>query len=99
MPDSKPRLVVIAGPNGAGKSTMSRSIVRDQLGILDFVNADAIAIGLSAFDPERAALAAGRVMLRRLHELADSRADFAFETTLASKSFAPWNAGLRGQGE
>jgi predicted ABC-type ATPase len=30
------------------------------------------------------AITAGRIMLARLHELAAQRADFAFETTLAS---------------
>ena len=33
--------------------------------------------------------------MRRLNELADAGADFAFETTLASRSFAPWIAKLR----
>lgn len=29
-------------------------------------------------------------MLKRLHELGERRTDFAFESTLASRSFAPW---------
>ncbi|HZU95597.1 MAG TPA: zeta toxin family protein [Planctomycetota bacterium] len=33
-------------------------------------------------------------MLERLHDLAERRADFAFESTLASRSFAPWIANL-----
>lgn len=37
-------------------------------------------------------------MLARLRTLAAAREDFAFETTLASRSFAPWLRGLRGQG-
>jgi len=41
-------------------------------------------------DPQRAALAAGRAMLARIYDLARQRASFAFETTLASRSFAPW---------
>jgi predicted ABC-type ATPase len=60
------------------------------VGCVEFVNADEIARGLSAFRPERVALAAGRAMLNRLNELARQRIDFAFETTLASRSFAPW---------
>jgi predicted ABC-type ATPase len=60
------------------------------LGVDEFVNADAIASGLSAFDPEGAAMAAGRAMLARIRELADHRLSFAFETTLASRSFEPW---------
>jgi predicted ABC-type ATPase len=62
------------------------------------VNADFIARGLSAFDPESAAIAAGRVMLMRLRELAAQRISFAFETTLASRSFAPWLRQLRASG-
>ncbi len=90
-----PDVFVIAGPNGAGKSTAAPLLIGRRLGIREFVNADVIAAGLSAFAPERVAVEAGRVMLRRLGELAASGADFAFETTLASRSFAPWIARLR----
>ena len=93
-----PNVVVIAGPNGAGKSTVAPALLRDHLGIGEFVNADVIARGLSGFDPERVAIKAGRLMLARLRELADQCADFAFETTLASRTFAPWIAELRSTG-
>jgi predicted ABC-type ATPase len=92
------RLAVVAGPNGSGKSTIAPALLRDLFGIREFVNADAIALGMSGFDPGAAAIAAGRVMLRRLHDLSDAGEDFAFETTLASRSFAPWIAGLRNEG-
>lgn len=85
-----PSIVMIGGPNGAGKTTISRAVIADTLGVAEFVNADVIAQGLSGFDPERAALRAGRVMIERLRELAEKRADFAFETTMASRTFAPW---------
>jgi predicted ABC-type ATPase len=81
---------VIAGPNGAGKSTAAPSLLRDTLAVSEFVNADVIAQGLSAYDPQATAIMAGRFMLERIHELADRRLSFAFETTLASRSFAPW---------
>jgi predicted ABC-type ATPase len=90
MAESAPNVVVLAGPNGAGKSTSAPSILKDALGIDEFVNADVIARGLSGFEPERAAMAAGRIMLGRLRELARQRTNFAFETTLASRTFAPW---------
>lgn len=93
-----PLVVVIAGPNGAGKSTMAPRLLQQALAVTEFVNADTIATGLSAFRPESVAIAAGRVMLTRLRALADARADFAFETTLASRSFAPWLARLRASG-
>lgn len=85
-----PNLVVIAGPNGAGKSTAAPLLIGKRLGIAEFVNADVIAAGLSGFAPENAAFEAGRIMLRRLDALAASGADFAFETTLASRHFARW---------
>ena len=43
-------------------------------------------------------MAAGRIMIRRLKELAATRANFAFETTLASRTFAPWLADLKSIG-
>ena len=93
-----PDIVVIAGPNGAGKSTLAPYLLRDTLGILEYVNADTIAEGLSAFAPENASFEAGRVMLSRLRELAADRQDFAFETTLATRSYARWLKGLQTDG-
>ena len=84
-----PNVIIVAGPNGAGKTTAAPFLLRDTLGISDFVNADQIAAGLSAFNPEGAAFEAGRIMLRRIRELAAAKQDFAFETTLSSRTFAP----------
>jgi len=78
--------VILAGPNGAGKSTAAPGVLRGALGVDDFVNADVIAQGLSAFDPESAAVEAGRVMLSRLDDLAARGRPFAFETTLAGRA-------------
>ena len=88
------RVVVLGGPNGAGKSTVAPTLLQRVLRVPEFVNADTIAQGLSAFGPDRAAMAAGRIMVGRLKELARRRVSFAFETTLASRSFAPWIADL-----
>jgi predicted ABC-type ATPase len=93
-----PDVVVIAGPNGAGKSTVAPALLRDLLQVPQFVNADQIAAGLSGFDPEGAAFRAGRLMLSRLHELSDQRVDFAFETTLSSRSFVPFLERLKASG-
>jgi predicted ABC-type ATPase len=93
-----PSVVIIGGPNGAGKTTISKAVIAT-LGLpMEFVNADVIAQGLAGSNPERAAVAAGRIMLARLRELADARESFAFETTLASRSFVPWLSTLRGSG-
>jgi predicted ABC-type ATPase len=64
----------------------------------EYVNADAIAAGISPFRPESVALQAGRVMLARLRELVDSNQDFAFETTMASRTFAPFLRDCIGKG-
>ncbi|MEO7674336.1 MAG: AAA family ATPase [Pyrinomonadaceae bacterium] len=93
-----PDVIVIAGPNGAGKSTFAPTLLRDTFGISEFVNADTIAEGLSAFAPEDASFDAGRVMVGRLNELAGERKDFAFETTLASRFYARWLSALQTSG-
>lgn len=93
-----PDVIVIAGPNGAGKSTLAPALLRDTLHVLEYVNADTIAEGLSAFAPEDASFDAGRVMLGRLHELAEQGKDFAFETTLASRFYAKWLDQLKARG-
>lgn len=84
---ANPKVVLLAGPNGAGKSTLAPALLRDTLRVSDFVNADVIAHGLSAYGAGDQAIAAGRIMLERLHELAARRVDFAFESTLASRTF------------
>lgn len=84
---SSPRIVILAGPNGAGKSTVAKYLLTEEYFIDEFVNADAIATGLSAFAPEDVAFEAGRIMLGRIEALLKAKRSFAFETTLASKSF------------
>jgi predicted ABC-type ATPase len=81
-----PQVVVIGGPNGAGKTSSAPRLLRDTVGIDAFVNADVIADGLSAFAPQTSAIEAGRILLARLQELADQRADFAFESRLAGRA-------------
>lgn len=93
-----PNVVVIAGPNGSGKSTIAPKLLRDTLKVEEFINADVIASGLSAFAPDRAAFPAGRIMLQRMKELAELRENFALESTLSSRSLAPWLIKLRTNG-
>ena len=92
-----PRVIIFAGPNGAGKSTHADAILA-ALGIQTFVNADYIARGLSGRNAEAVAMMAGRIMLTRLKELAAAQQDFAFESTLSSRSFAPFLRRLKAQG-
>ncbi len=98
MDETAPQVIVIAGPNGAGKTTLAPFLLRDKLGVLEYVNADPIALGLSGFDPTSVAFEAGRVMLHRLHDLAEQRKTFAFESTLAARSYVHWIERLRGDG-
>jgi len=93
-----PNIVVIAGPNGSGKSTTAEKLLRDTLKLEVFINADTIASGLSAFAPERVAFSAGRIMLLRMKELAGLQKNFALESTLSSRSLAPWLISLRNDG-
>ena len=94
---SAPRVVVFAGPNGAGKSTHADALLAT-MGIETFVNADYIARGLSGRHTDAVAFEAGRIMLRRLRQLGDARADFAFESTLSSRTFAVFLRALKAQG-
>lgn len=82
-----PQVYIIAGCNGAGKTTASFTILPDIIPCREFVNADEIAKGLSPFQPESVAFEAGRIMLSRIHELLHQRANFAFETTLSTRSY------------
>ena len=98
MAETSPQIVIIAGPNGAGKSTLAPFLLRDTLDLQDYVNADPIALGLSGFNPSSVAFKAGRVMMNRLQDLAGQRKSFAFETTLATRSYARWIENLRRHG-
>jgi predicted ABC-type ATPase len=93
-----PRIFVIGGPNGAGKTTVAGGLLPEILECDEYVNADAIATALSPFESDRAAFKAGRVMLEVIHDLAARRKDFAFETTMASRTFAPFLRRCRARG-
>ncbi|HPX89762.1 MAG TPA: zeta toxin family protein [Methylophilaceae bacterium] len=93
----KPRVMIFAGANGSGKSTHAEPILK-ALGISTFVNADYIARGLSGLNTEAVNFEAGRIMLKRLHDLADEKEDFAFESTLSSRTFAFFLRKLKAEG-
>lgn len=84
----QPRILIIAGPNGAGKSTFAQEFLPNEASCPVFVNADLIAAGLSPFDPNAAAIRAGRLMLREIHRHAAAGESFAFETTLAGRGYS-----------
>lgn len=85
--NDKMHLYIIAGCNGAGKTTASFTVLPEMLGCREFVNADEIAKGLSPFNPEGVAIQAGRLMIDRIIHLLKEGETFAFETTLATRSY------------
>jgi len=82
-----PTCWIIAGPNGAGKTTFALDYLPDQANCPHFINADLIAAGLSPFAPEKELIAASRILLSEIDLHIKKRNDFAFETTLAGKSY------------
>ena len=80
-------LYIIAGCNGAGKTTASFTVLPQMLECKEFINADEIARGLSPFQPEKVAIEAGKLMLKRIDDLLQQGVSFAFETTLATKIY------------
>jgi len=89
---------IIAGPNGAGKTTFARDFLPKYAHCREFLNADLLAAGISPFDPDNAAIAAGRVLLARMKELIQQRKDFGFETTLAGRSYTAVLADMKRNG-
>jgi len=82
------KILIIAGPNGAGKTTFAREFLPNEANCPVFVNADLIAAGLSPFQPEVAAVRAGRIMLEQIHDYVRRGISFAFETTLSGRGYA-----------
>ena len=92
------RILVVAGPNGAGKTTFATEFLPKEADCPIFVNADLIAAGLSPFRPARAAVEAGRLVLRQIEAHARQGHSFAFETTLSGRGHARRVVGWRKQG-
>lgn len=84
----KRRIIIVAGPNGAGKTTFAREYLLKEAYCPDFINVDLIAAGLSPFDPNRAAIRAGRLMLSEIERRIRAGESFAFETTLSGHVYA-----------
>lgn len=92
-----PEVYVIGGSNGSGKTTFALNIF-NRFGSIEFINADIIAAELNPNNLEAVAIRASRIMLTRLKTLAQQKRDFAFETTLAARSFAPFLRQCQAQG-
>ena len=97
MPDKSPILYLIGGPNGAGKTTFAKQFL-PAVGVMEFLNADSLAAGLSPLDPPLAARRAARLLLSRWKELVDGRQSFAFESTLSGRTYATMIRKAKAQG-
>lgn len=93
-----PTCWIIAGPNGAGKTTFALEYLPKVAGCTNFINADLIAAGLSPLAPERELFAASRIFLNEIEAHIAQREDFAFETTLAGRSYLRLIERLRNDG-
>ena len=93
--DVPAQFLIIAGPNGSGKSTSAPAVLP---GPIPYVNADEIAKGLPEDPARNKDLRAGRILIEELDRLEAERADFAIETTLASRSLVPRIARLQASG-
>jgi predicted ABC-type ATPase len=88
MNSQSKKIIIIAGPNGAGKTTFAQEFLLREANCPDFINADLIAQGISPFQPETVAIRAAEIMLQLIRSKVESKESFAFETTLAAKSYA-----------
>lgn len=93
----KKQVYIIAGANGAGKTTSAKYLLTKFLDIVEFVNADEIARGLSPYNPRSVDLSASRIMLKRIADLMRQGKNFAFETTLSGKNYLKLLAKLHKQ--
>ena len=80
----RPEILVIAGPHGAGKTTVASSALPERFPTYTFINADEIAKSAGT----ASARVARSVMLQRMQEARAWGDTFAFETTLATRSYA-----------
>ena len=81
------KLYIIAGPDGAGKTTFAKEFLPHYAKCSNFVNADLIAIGLAPFSPSVMSIKAGKLLLNEIDSFISHKVDFAFETTLAGKTY------------
>jgi len=77
----KLKCYIIAGPNGAGKTTFAEKFLPVEAECLNFINADLIAKGIAPFNPERVALEAGKLFLKRMKSIVSNRDYVTLENT------------------
>ena len=85
--ERQPVIYLISGPNGAGKTTFAKEFL-PAAHVVEFLNADLLAAGLSPLHPSAMAVRSARLILVRWRELLAMRRDFAFESTLSGRTYA-----------
>ncbi len=93
-----PEIYVFGGCNGSGKTTLATKFLSTLNNKIEFINADIIAAELNPNDVDSVAIQASRIMLQRLDTLAQQYLNFAFETTLAARTFAKFLRNCKSQG-
>ena len=82
-----PTCWIIAGPNGAGKTIFALEYLPTVVSCSHYINADLIAAGISPLAPERELMTASRIFLHEMENCIQKQCDFAFETTLAGRTY------------
>ena len=93
-----PEIYVFGGCNGSGKTTLAIKILSSLNNHLEFINADIIAAEINPNNVDAVAIQASRLMLERLNTSLRQGKDFAFETTLAARTFAKFLRKCKAQG-
>ncbi len=89
---NKQEIVIIAGWNGVGKTTFARAFLQEY--DYEFLNADEIAKSLSAENPGKKKISAGKLFFQRLNEAVAQDKSLLIESTLSGrylqKLFETW---------
>lgn len=92
-------IIILAGPDGAGKTSFANEFMAATEPGLAFVNADELARGLGPAQPQgERDIRAARIMPTEIERLTAIGAEFMFETTLASLTYATHIPAWRAQG-
>lgn len=91
-------IVILGGPNGAGKTTAARVLLPAVFRDCEFLNADEIAREILPENPEGAAMAAGRELIKSMRRLIREESSFVLETTCSGRSYIPVLRDCREQG-
>ena len=81
------QIIIIAGPNGAGKTTFAQEFLPQEAAMVNFINADLIAYGLSPFAPGKVAIEASKLLLLRINEYCRHGESFGLESTISGRTY------------